>query len=99
ADFPAQADFPDPLVMQDGRKVTSREMWITERRPELVHLFQHYMYGQLPPKPQAVFGKVARVDVNFLDGKATLSEVTIRFGPAEVPPIHLMLVVPNKRTR
>ncbi|HEX4591115.1 MAG TPA: DUF4038 domain-containing protein, partial [Gemmataceae bacterium] len=31
-------------------------------------------------------------------GKATLSEVTIRFGPPEVPPIHLLLVVPNRRT-
>src|SRR5262245_3687204 len=98
ADLPAQAEFPDPLVMQDGRKVTNREMWITERRPELARLFQHYMYGQLPPKPQAVSGKVERVDVNFFDGNATLSEVTIRLGTAEITPIHLMLVVPNKRT-
>jgi hypothetical protein len=27
-----------------------------------------------------------------------LSEVTIHFGPPEVPPIHLLLVVPNQRT-
>ena len=84
--------------MLDGRKVTSREMWIKERRPELIRLFQHYMYGQLPPKPEAVSGKVERVDVSSFGGKATLSEVTIRFGPPEVPPIHLMLVVPNQRT-
>jgi hypothetical protein len=97
--LPAQSGLPDPLVMLDGRKVTNREMWINERRPELIRLFQHCMYGQLPPQPKAVSGKVERVDVNSFDGKATLSEVTIRFGPPEVPPIHLMLVVPNSRTR
>src|SRR4051794_18770571 len=98
ADLPAQSGLPDPLVMLDGRKVTGRGMWIKERRPELVRLFQHYIYGVLPPKPKAVSGTVERVDVNAFDGKATLSEVTIHFGPPEVPPIHLLLVVPNRRT-
>lgn len=96
AELPVQAGLPDPLVMLDGRKVTTREMWIKERRPELIGLFQHYMYGQIPPRPEAVAGRVERVDVNAFGGKATLSEVTIRFGQSEVPPIHLMLVVPNK---
>jgi hypothetical protein len=98
ADLPPQAGLPDPLVMLDGRKVSSAEMWFKERRPELIRLFQHYMYGELPPSPDTVSGVVERVDVNFFGGKATLSEVTIRFGPSKVPPIHLMLVVPNKRT-
>ncbi len=98
ADLPVQSGLPDPLVMIDGRKVTSSEMWIKERRPELIRLFQHYMYGQFPAQPEAVSGKVERVDVNCFDGKATLSEVTLRFGPPEVPPIYLLLVVPNQRT-
>jgi len=98
ADHPTQSGLPDPLVMQDGRKVTDRDMWFMERRPELIRLFQHYMYGQLPSRPESVTGTVERVDVNAFDGKATLTEVTIRFGPPEVPPIHLLLVVPNRRT-
>jgi hypothetical protein len=73
-------------------------MWVKERRPELLRLFQHYMYGQLPPQPAAVTGKVVRVDAAALGGKATLSEVTLTFGPANTPPIYLMLVVPNQRT-
>src|SRR5262245_16843337 len=48
SDLPSRADFPDPLVLLDGRRVTSREQWFNERRPELVALFQHYMYGFLP---------------------------------------------------
>lgn len=99
ADLPAQTGLPDPLVMLDGRKVTTREMWMNDRRPELIRLFQHYMYGQLPPKPTTVSGKVERVDEKFFGGKAVLSEVTLAFEPTEIPPIHLMLVVPNKRAR
>jgi (4-O-methyl)-D-glucuronate---lignin esterase len=96
--LPSQQALPDPLIMLDGRTVTTPEMWMKERRPELIRLFQHYMYGQLPPKPAAVSGKVERVDVAAIGGKATLSEVTLTIGPAAMPPIHLMLVVPNGRT-
>src|SRR5690349_24500395 len=61
ADFPPvselkpQAGLPDPLVMLSGQKVQSKEQWEKERRPELKALFQHYMYGYLPPKPDKVF--------------------------------------------
>jgi dienelactone hydrolase len=95
--LPQQTSLPDPLVMLDGRKVATREMWFAERRPELMRLFQHYMYGQLPPKPE-LSAKVERVDTEALAGKATLSEVKLTFGPSSAPPIHLMLVVPNRRT-
>jgi hypothetical protein len=96
-DLPRQVALPDPLVMRDGRKVTTREMWRKERRPELLRLFQHYMVGQLPAKPKAVSSKVERVDAAAFGGKATLSEVTLTFGVPEAPPIHLLLVVPNQR--
>ena len=36
----SQPGFPDPLVMSDGRRVTTREQWFNERRPELIALFQ-----------------------------------------------------------
>lgn len=99
ADLPQQTALPDPLLMLDGRKVTTPEMWFKERRPELIRLFQHYMYGQLPPRP-ALSATVERQDPAAFGGKATLSEVTLTFGPAAMPaspPIHLMLIVPNRR--
>ena len=37
--LPFQAALPDPLVMLDGRRVTSRDQWVKERRPELLALF------------------------------------------------------------
>ncbi|MBI5387760.1 MAG: DUF4038 domain-containing protein [Verrucomicrobia bacterium] len=95
--LPLHPELSDALVMLNGRRVTTREQWFNERRPELIRLFQHYMFGQLPPKPVAVSGKVERVDATAFGGKATLSEVTLAFGPTGPPPIHLMLVVPNRR--
>lgn len=94
--LPANPNLPDPLVMMDGTKVTTKEQWVEKRRPELKNLFQHYMYGFFP-EALKIDAKVEREDPRALDGKATLKEITIRFGPAETPPIHLLLVVPNDR--
>src|SRR5262249_55972618 len=55
--LPSRPEMPDPLVLLDGRKVINREQWEKDRRPELKELFQHYMYGYLPP-PVPVTGKV-----------------------------------------
>jgi hypothetical protein len=103
ADFPAAAqlpvrpELPDPLVLFNGERVTSKEQWLRQRRPELKELFQHYMYGKLPAAPAKLDAKVEREDRQAFHGKATLKEVTIAFGPPEVPRIHLLLVVPNQR--
>ena len=94
--LPAHRELPDPLTTLAGKKVESKEQWLTQRRPELRALFQHYMYGYLPP-PEAITAKVEREDKKALGGKATLKEVTISFGPPETPKIHLLLVVPNGR--
>src|SRR5262249_44945355 len=94
--LPSQSDMPDPLVFLSGDKVTTREQWDSKRRPELKGLFQHYMYGHLPPAPRKIEAKVERTDRKALGGKATLKEITIKIFP-EAPPIHLLLVVPNDR--
>jgi hypothetical protein len=96
AELPSQPEFPDPLVMFNGERVASKQQWNDQRRPELKRLFQHYMYGYLPP-PLPITAKVEHEDGKALGGKATLREVTISFGPPETPPIHLLLVVPNER--
>lgn len=96
-DLPARPELPDPLVMLNGQRVTTRDQWIKQRRPELKSLFEHYMYGVAPPAPAKVNSKVDHEDRQAFGGKATLREITLRFGPAETPPIHLLLVVPNGR--
>ena len=96
--LPVQKDMSDPLVMLNGKRVTTKEQWVKERRPELKTLFQHYMYGYAPPAPAKVEAKVERVDPKALGGKATVKEITLFLAGADGPKIHLLLVIPNKRS-
>lgn len=41
-------DLPDPLVMKNGKKVTSAKMWWSNRRPEIVEDFDREIYGRVP---------------------------------------------------
>ena len=67
-----------------------------ECKPELKALFQHYMYGRLPPTPKKQNYKVLFSDDKALGGKAKLSEVKISFSePSLERAIYVLLVVPN----
>jgi hypothetical protein len=98
ANLPARPELPDPLVKLDGSRVTTPEQWIKDRRPELISLFQHYMYGWMPPTAPLDW-KVDREDLHYLGDKATKKEITLGFGRPPFTRIHLLLVVPNKRTK
>jgi hypothetical protein len=39
---------PDPLVLKDGRQVTTAAMWWDLRRPEIVEDFDREIYGRVP---------------------------------------------------
>ena len=39
---------PDPLILNDGVKVTTPEMWWKQRRPEIVEQFDCEIYGRVP---------------------------------------------------
>jgi len=97
--LPARPELPDMLVMFGGERVTTKEQWVQKRRPELKALFQHYMYGFLPPAPEKITATLEREDKQCLGGKATKKEVAIAFGPPGAPVIHLLLVVPNDRKK
>jgi hypothetical protein len=95
--LPSNPDLPDPLVMLDGSKVTTKENWKAKRRPELLALFQHYMYGKWPTDGGRVEVKVLHEDSKAFGGKATLKELALSVAPLGAPPVHLLLVVPNDR--
>lgn len=39
---------PDPLVLNNGTRVTTPEQWWTKRRPEIVEFFDREIYGRVP---------------------------------------------------
>ncbi len=96
--LPVRADLPDPLVKFDGSRVTSPVQWTENRRYELKELFQHYMYGKMPPVGPVTI-KVDREDPKSLGGKATKRELTLSFSPPITAQIHLLVFVPNQRTK
>jgi hypothetical protein len=88
---------PDPLVMRDGRAVTSAAMWRDERRPELLELFQTQVYGRRIPKPEGLRFEVAVENLKTLAGKALRKLVRIDLAgrdEAKWPGIRLTLILP-----
>src|SRR5205085_10235350 len=41
-------NLPDPLVMKNGKRVTSAKLWWQRRRAEIVEDFDREIYGRLP---------------------------------------------------
>jgi hypothetical protein len=90
---------PDPLTMQDGRKVTTPEMWWKSRRPELLELFSKYVYGRVPNLLPKVTWTVTTVDHEMIGftpviAKDLIGEVDNSVYPAIKVRIHMTLVTP-----
>lgn len=41
-------NIPDPLRMTNGKRVTTAKMWWSQRRPQIVELFDREIYGRTP---------------------------------------------------
>ncbi|WP_145168763.1 glucuronyl esterase domain-containing protein [Rubripirellula lacrimiformis] len=55
---------PDPLTMNDGRTVSDAATWTNTRRPELMDLFRHHVYGHRPTTDYSVeFTQVSQTEV------------------------------------
>jgi hypothetical protein len=49
---PPNLHLPDPLMLRDGTRVTTPEMWWKLRRPEIVEDFDREVYGRVPKTPK-----------------------------------------------
>jgi hypothetical protein len=45
---------PDPLVLKNGEKVTTPQMWFKQRRPEILEDFEREIYGRTPKETPKV---------------------------------------------
>ncbi|HEX5315213.1 MAG TPA: acetylxylan esterase, partial [Candidatus Kapabacteria bacterium] len=55
-------NLPDPLTMNNGQKVTTAKMWWDQRRPEIVDMYEKYVYGRIPANVPKVTWTVKAVD-------------------------------------
>jgi len=87
---------PDPLVMSDGTPVTDAATWSGKRRPEILKLFQTFVYGRTPGRPPQMTFKLTSIDRHALGGRATRKQIAVLFtGRAEGPQMHILIYLPN----
>lgn len=85
---------PDPLTLESGGKVTDVDAWQSQRRPELIRVFEENQYGRAPERPKTMRFEVVERGTAF-DGKAVRKQVTIHFGEDELSPaLELLIYLP-----
>ena len=53
---------PDPLVMANGQPVRDRQTWVSERRPEILRMYETEIYGRMPANAPKVTWQVTETD-------------------------------------
>ncbi|HVO12044.1 MAG TPA: GDSL-type esterase/lipase family protein [Vicinamibacteria bacterium] len=103
-DDPAKAnpcpDWPDPLTLRDGRKVTTAEMWWRERRPEIVEDFEREVYGRVPKGVPKVAWQVTETEDSTVGGQPVLARRVVGHvdhaaDPAITVDIRMAVVLPK----
>jgi dienelactone hydrolase len=79
----------DPLLLINGQHVTTPGQWKTQRRPEILRLFEENIFGHTPEGAQhlPVNAHVLEHDDHALGGLAVREQVELSFNP--VPGISL----------
>ena len=93
-------NLPDPLTMNDGRKVTTAKMWWDDRRPQIVDMYSEYVYGRIPKDVPHVTWTVKTVDherigFNAVVAKELIGHVDNSSYPQISVDMHMMLVLPE----
>lgn len=95
-----QYTLPDVLVCTDGTAVKDAQAWQQKRRPELLKLFEEYMFGKAPGAPQSMTFTTTSVNKDALNGLATRKEVTVYFtGRQQDPNMNILIYLPNNATK
>ena len=91
---------PDPLVASNGAPVRSRKEWFSRRRPEILRLFETWVYGRCPAPRVRLRHEVVSVDRQALDGRAVRKQVIIHFSrDPGGPRMNLLIYLPAKARR
>lgn len=90
---------PDPLVMANGTPVRDAEMWMRQRRPELVQLFEENQYGKAPGRPADMLFDVFDAGTAALGGAAVRRQVTLYFNSERTgPTLDVLIYLPAAAT-
>ncbi len=93
--LPSRLDPPDPLVMNDGTRVTTKEQW-AGRRKEIKEMLRRHLIGRMPPPPGNIKATPLTSRVIF-GGKCDYREVRLKFGPKRAVKMDVSLAIPKGR--
>jgi hypothetical protein len=91
-DLPVRKELPDVMVMNDGKKVTTRAQW-EKRRQEIKKILAYYAVGQAPPAPGNVKGREVQSET-VLEGTVNYRLVHLTFGPQEKLSLNIGIFTP-----
>lgn len=87
---------PDPLMYCDGQKVVSVADWEQNRRPELLAMFEHFVYGKLHQVKLSCNFIIDETAPNAFNGLATRKQVSIKLSNDSISyTLHLLVYIPN----
>jgi hypothetical protein len=87
---------PDVLQLRSGERVRSVAEWERIRRPQIVALYQQYVYGKMPLRPKGMHVRVNSVNESAVNNKAVCKQVTIFFTPGtDDPSMDVLLYLPK----
>ena len=92
-------NLPDPLTLNNGQKVTTPAMWWDKRRPEIVDMYEKYVYGRVPGNVPRVSWTVTAVDHELIGFRPVIVKDLIGHVDNSSYPlinvnIHMTLVTP-----
>ena len=90
---------PDPLILRDGKPVLDLDDWKESARPEILRLYNGYIYGS-SPKWHNLIDKLINVDGHALNNKAIRKQVNLEFynynqNSSNHVTLHLLLYTPK----
>jgi hypothetical protein len=71
---------PDPLVLANGERVTTPDVWMKKRRPEILKFYRTEIYGRIPENAPKVTWELTETDPKARDGAAVMQRVVGRMG-------------------
>ncbi len=65
---------PDPLVLKNGKRVTTKEIWWKRRRPEIAEDFDREVYGRVPKQTPKVIWEVTSTSREMIGGVPVITK-------------------------
>ena len=88
---------PDPLVLNNGKRIKSDKEWMKYRRSEIISLFEENVYGKAPKSSNNIRYRLLNSDNEALGGKAMRKEVEVFFSNKSDKSMIILMYLPNDK--